>query len=72
MITMLILNKVITYLSIGVILMLFFDWTNRRLIEDGFDEEDLGPFTNRERFFVILLWPYSLFVFIKAFLYGDK
>lgn len=68
---MTLLNYISIYLLVGVILMIFFDWVNRKLIDDGYDEENLGHFNNLERVYVILLWPYSLLVFIRGFFFGE-
>lgn len=68
---MILIYYISIYLLIGVILMMFFDWVNRKLIDDGYDEENLGHFNNLERVYVILLWPYSLFVFIRGFFFGE-
>ena len=65
------INSVFLYLTIGFILMALFDLLTVRLKEEDSEYAELGDFTFKERIIVIVLWPYSLYVFIKRFIEGQ-
>jgi len=65
------INSVFLYLTIGFILMALFDLLTVRLKEEDPEYGALGDFTFKERIIVIVLWPYSLYVFIKGFIEGQ-
>ena len=50
----------VTYLLIGAIFTLIMDW-----LSNHWDTEN--KFNNFERIIVILIWPVSLFIFLKEF-----
>jgi hypothetical protein len=65
------INYVMIYLLIGVAFMGFMDYTTHKMMEDEEFEFEGEYFTNRERISVILMWPISMYVFIKAFIKGE-
>lgn len=53
-----------TYIMIGVLVTIFFDW----FIKKVSDQE----FTNGERLAVIALWPFGVISFIWGFIRGEE
>jgi len=51
----------VTYLLIGAIFTLIMDW-----LSNHWNTED--KFNNFERIIVILIWPVSLFIFLREFI----
>ncbi len=61
-----ILNYIITYLAIGVTISLCFDLTLETFMSKMKEEIPEFEWGWVERFFVILLWPYAIFLLIKG------
>ena len=65
------INYLIIYLVIGGVFMAFIDINHILFLRNHPDYEELGDFTNKDRVAIILLWPYSMYVFIKGFIKGE-
>jgi NhaP-type Na+/H+ or K+/H+ antiporter len=59
-----IIYYIMTYIMIGVLVTIFFDWFIKRVSDQRF--------TNRERIAVIIFWPIGILSFIWGFIRDEE